>query len=412
MPRTYGTTNAAPYAAAPAVGPAGDTYYNTANKSLYLSDGTAWNPDQGPELVTVATDFNACTSTGIYSISNMATNGPTFANAGLGGAVGILQVWATDATHINQMWMGGSNSSQPDALMRSCNAGTWSSWESVFGRLNASGSFAQSVPNGIYGISGTATGGPPGVSGNGILTSWGQPLGTGGGQANTVQTWVSYTTGEAWQRTNVASGGFTAWYQLPLAASCIVEKVWSGTAYVWPNANGTAPPANSYTNILFTDPTGTHDPTTSTGGRTTVNDLWEPGGLPNLGIVSQTTRSLLGAWGSTSGTTYVRFGGLTWPVTVTKQNASTNLIFEVGVSGWITVAGPVEIGYSTADTVGTVVRMGVFFFNDTGTHRMFTSLGIASGLAAASYSCSIWTRVASGAGVWQSDANDILWLKV
>jgi len=43
MPRTFGTTNLAPYSAAPAVGPAGDAYYNTAEKVLYLSDGTAWN---------------------------------------------------------------------------------------------------------------------------------------------------------------------------------------------------------------------------------------------------------------------------------------------------------------------------------------------------------------------------------
>jgi hypothetical protein len=43
MPRAYGTTNAAPYASAPAVGLAGDTYWNTAQKVLYVSDGTAWN---------------------------------------------------------------------------------------------------------------------------------------------------------------------------------------------------------------------------------------------------------------------------------------------------------------------------------------------------------------------------------
>lgn len=41
--RSYGTTNALPYAAAPAVGLAGDTYWNTTDKSLYISDGTAWN---------------------------------------------------------------------------------------------------------------------------------------------------------------------------------------------------------------------------------------------------------------------------------------------------------------------------------------------------------------------------------
>jgi Chaperone of endosialidase len=41
--RAYGITNAAPYASAPAVGAAGDTYWNTTTKVLYVSDGTAWN---------------------------------------------------------------------------------------------------------------------------------------------------------------------------------------------------------------------------------------------------------------------------------------------------------------------------------------------------------------------------------
>jgi len=40
--RDYGNTNAAPYASAPAVGLAGDTYWSTAAKVLYVSDGTAW----------------------------------------------------------------------------------------------------------------------------------------------------------------------------------------------------------------------------------------------------------------------------------------------------------------------------------------------------------------------------------
>jgi hypothetical protein len=42
MSRAYGITNAAPYASAPAVGAAGDTYWNSAGKVLYVSDGTAW----------------------------------------------------------------------------------------------------------------------------------------------------------------------------------------------------------------------------------------------------------------------------------------------------------------------------------------------------------------------------------
>jgi len=46
MPRSYGVTNAAPYAAAPPVGASGDTYYNSTDKNLYLSDGTQWNAIQ------------------------------------------------------------------------------------------------------------------------------------------------------------------------------------------------------------------------------------------------------------------------------------------------------------------------------------------------------------------------------
>ena len=50
--RDYGTTNAAPNASAPAVGAAGDTYWNTTDKSLYVSDGTAWvRPSIAPSAV-------------------------------------------------------------------------------------------------------------------------------------------------------------------------------------------------------------------------------------------------------------------------------------------------------------------------------------------------------------------------
>jgi len=40
--RAYGITNAAPYASAPAVGASGDSYWNTTDQSLYISNGTAW----------------------------------------------------------------------------------------------------------------------------------------------------------------------------------------------------------------------------------------------------------------------------------------------------------------------------------------------------------------------------------
>jgi hypothetical protein len=40
--RDFGITNDSPYASAPAVGATGDTYWNTTEKALYQSDGTAW----------------------------------------------------------------------------------------------------------------------------------------------------------------------------------------------------------------------------------------------------------------------------------------------------------------------------------------------------------------------------------
>jgi hypothetical protein len=40
--RAFGITNAAPYASAPAVGAAGDTYWNTTTATLYVSDGAVW----------------------------------------------------------------------------------------------------------------------------------------------------------------------------------------------------------------------------------------------------------------------------------------------------------------------------------------------------------------------------------
>ena len=45
--RSYGITNAAPWATAPPVGLAGDTYFNTTSKTMFLSDGTQWIQVQG-----------------------------------------------------------------------------------------------------------------------------------------------------------------------------------------------------------------------------------------------------------------------------------------------------------------------------------------------------------------------------
>jgi hypothetical protein len=70
VPRTYGITNVAPWASAPAVGNAGDTYWNTANKTLYASDGTAWN------AVGAAPAVQNMTGQATYVIGNAAWSAP------------------------------------------------------------------------------------------------------------------------------------------------------------------------------------------------------------------------------------------------------------------------------------------------------------------------------------------------
>lgn len=52
--RNYGISNAAPYASAPALGPAGDIYFNTTSKLLFVSDGIAWRPF--PPTYTLVSD--------------------------------------------------------------------------------------------------------------------------------------------------------------------------------------------------------------------------------------------------------------------------------------------------------------------------------------------------------------------
>jgi hypothetical protein len=75
------------------------------------------------------------------------------------------------------------------------------------------------------------------------------------------------------------SGGGLADYS-GLHSALLAVKVWSTAAssYVW-SGDGIAPDPLSYTQILFVDPAGTHNPTTSPGGRSNVNDLWETGAV-------------------------------------------------------------------------------------------------------------------------------------
>lgn len=56
MPRTYGTSNFSPYSSAPPVGPNGDSYWNTTEKKMYVSDGTSWLTTSPVDEVWVGPD--------------------------------------------------------------------------------------------------------------------------------------------------------------------------------------------------------------------------------------------------------------------------------------------------------------------------------------------------------------------
>jgi len=86
MPRAYGITNAAPYASAPAVGAAGDTYWNTTEKALYGSDGTAWN-----KVGTLA------------MVGTTAPTSPAVGQLWWRSDTGRLMIWYDDGT--SQQWV-------------------------------------------------------------------------------------------------------------------------------------------------------------------------------------------------------------------------------------------------------------------------------------------------------------------
>jgi hypothetical protein len=92
--RDYGSTNVAPWATAPAVGPAGSTYFNTATSIMYVSDGTQW--------LAVGTGGGAGAS-GYFAAKVAATTCP--ANSGANAnwqvpylASGFTRTNATDIT--------------------------------------------------------------------------------------------------------------------------------------------------------------------------------------------------------------------------------------------------------------------------------------------------------------------------
>jgi microcystin-dependent protein len=57
MPRSFGTTNAQRFADPPAVGVAGDLYFNTTSSTIFVSDGSAWQPVGVPGPHTQLSDL-------------------------------------------------------------------------------------------------------------------------------------------------------------------------------------------------------------------------------------------------------------------------------------------------------------------------------------------------------------------
>jgi len=179
MPRSYGITNAAPWATTPAVGAPGDMYYNTTTKAFFISDGTAWNQVQGvggggggaayaevqstapnaaspPAPVTPmgllwvdtsvtaasfigpnglpdqgvnssAVDMNTLQTSGFYVLTGAFTNGPT--NYPSAPQPAILEVASIGSGQyiIQRLTVNG----QPQfTYTRFCNGGTWLAWQS------------------------------------------------------------------------------------------------------------------------------------------------------------------------------------------------------------------------------------------------------------------------------------------
>jgi len=169
---------------------------------------STYKPLSAGQAIIPAGDFNACTTTGLYQIAGNATNGAVRMQAYSSSTVGILQVLAIDSTHLQQIFYGGANNASIEVFHRSCNAGTWTVWESIQGRQVTLGDFNNATGSGLYSLAGTATNGP-GVAGQGMLVMYGSQ--SGATNVNGSQTWTSYTTGEIWERHYVSSGAWSAW---------------------------------------------------------------------------------------------------------------------------------------------------------------------------------------------------------
>jgi len=111
--RSYGLTNAAPYASAPAPGTAGDIYWNIAEKSLYGSDGVVWNkvgPSSGDLWTAAGATLRPADTTKTVSIPG------DVANAGaliLGAQPEKARLVANNVTPTGKTWTAWSLNRDP-----------------------------------------------------------------------------------------------------------------------------------------------------------------------------------------------------------------------------------------------------------------------------------------------------------
>jgi hypothetical protein len=220
-----GPTGAAGAPGAPGQGvPAG----GTANQVLAKIDGTDYNThwvDQasggGGLVITAATDYNACTTTGLYHIACNATNGPSAGGTQFSAWAesGILQVYAWANNDITQIWSSstGHTSMWVRSYQQLPSAG-WAPWKEISGGYSGlpGSDYNNAAQIGPYACAGNLTNGP-GLAEPGVLVV----DNTGGNTTSamfgtTVQRWVSTTSQREYVRgtSGGASPSWSAWREL------------------------------------------------------------------------------------------------------------------------------------------------------------------------------------------------------
>jgi hypothetical protein len=184
-----------------------------------------------------------------------------------------------------------------------------------------------------------------------------------------------------------------------LHSNLLATKVWSGSAYVWPGT--TAPDANSFTNIVFIDPTGTHDPKTSTGGRNVANDLWETGTASSGSaagalLATKTYNPGTATTVNTTSGTFADIDATNLVVTFTAPASGQVIVrLESGSVGATTSELSWNIRESTSDVGGTAQAV---HYNFTGNVRLCKSV-LITGLTAGSSHTYKWGHArTSGSG--------------